>query len=122
MNGWVKRLVTVQKPESYIDEVTGTEVIEWEPLVVSTPGSPPIGEKFWAMFRDLRPGREASESGLVLAKNRAELRLRWRADVTAAMRVVVHGDSDVVYTIIGAPADVGGRKQEIEMLIERASS
>lgn len=121
MNGWQRRLVTIQQPSSSIDENTGAEEITWLPLV-PTDESPDLGEKFWAEVRDVRPGREATTNGLTLAKNRAECRIRWREDVTAAMRVTVHGDTDVVYSIIGGPSEVGGRKKGIEMLLERASS
>lgn len=122
MNGWSMRLVTVEQiVSSSTDENTGTEVLVWGPLVAFE-GSPEEAEKFWAWFRDIRPGRERSDSGLVLATNRAELRLRWRGDITAAMRVTVHGDSDVAYKIIGGPAEVAGRKKLVELLIERYSS
>lgn len=122
MNGWQQRLVTISQPQPIIDEPSGTEVIEWEPLVEAIAGSPAVSEKFWAWFREVRPGRERDANGLVVAKNQAELRLRWRDDVTPACRVTVHGDSDVIYQIIGGPVEVEGRKKQIEMLIERASS
>lgn len=121
MNGWVRRLITIEQPVGSTDTATGTEEVTWAPLV-EFEGSPQEGEKFWALWRDIRPGREATQNGLTLAKNRAECRIRWREDVTAAMRVTVHGDTDVVYSIIGGPSEVGGRKREIEMLLERASS
>jgi hypothetical protein len=38
------------------------------------------------------------------------------------MRVTVHGDSDVIYQIVGGPAEIGGRKEQVEMVLERFSS
>jgi len=38
------------------------------------------------------------------------------------MRVTVHRDTSVVYQIVAGPAFIGGRKDRIEMVIERATS
>jgi hypothetical protein len=38
------------------------------------------------------------------------------------MRVTLHGDSDVIYQIVGGPADIDGRKSMIEMVLEKYSS
>jgi len=122
MNGWTECLVTIERPVESIDTASGTEVTTWEPLVALA-GSPVIAEKFWARFRDVRPGRaERTSNELSVARNQAELRIRWRADVVSNMRVTVHRGADVVYAIIGGPAEVGGRRREIELLIERSTS
>lgn len=94
----------------------------WEPLV-ALPGSPPVAQKFWAEVQDALPSRsEAVRQGLAQARNQVRLRMRWRGDITSAMRVTVHGDSDVVYQIVGGPAEIGGRKVALEMVLERYSS
>lgn len=98
---------SVEQEASY-----GTEVITW--LRLGT---------FWAEVQDVLPSRsESVAQGLAVARNQTRLRLRWRADLTSAMRVVVHGDTDVVYQIVGGPAEVGGRKEMLEMVLEKYSS
>ena len=98
---------TVERDASY-----GTEVVTWERL-----------ELVRAEVQDMLPSRsESVAQGLALARNQTRIRMRYRNDVTSDMRIVVHGDEDVVYQIIGGPAEVGGRKQMIEMVCERYSS
>lgn len=122
MNGWTQCLVTIERPIETVDTASGTEDTTWEPLV-ALPGSPAVAERFWASFRDVKPIRaERTVNELSVARNQAELRIRWRDDVTTDMQVTVHRGTDVVYKIIGGPAEVGGRKRELELLLERSSS
>jgi len=120
--GRMDRQITIEKKETTQDAVFGTPIVTWVPLVI-LPGSPEIAEKFWAEIQDALPSRsEAVTQGLTLARNQTRLRMRWRDDINSTMRVTVHGDSDVVYQIVGGPADIGGRKEYIEMVLERFSS
>lgn len=78
---------------------------------------------FPVQIQDVMPSRsEAVRQGLAQARNQTRLRMRWRNDITSAMRVVLHGDSDVVYQIVGGPAAIGGRKDGLELMLERYST
>lgn len=118
---WRKVLVTIEQPTSAKDPVYGSVLPGWEPLVM-VDSSPEEAEKFPAMVRDMPPGRsEAVRGGLEQARNQTVCRIRFRADVTSAMRVTIHQDSDVVYQIVGGPSEIG-RKQWLEMVLERYST
>jgi head-tail adaptor len=112
------RLVSFEVPTTITGEF-GPAPGPWEPLV-SRPGSPPVAVRWRAEVQDVLPSRsEAVRQGLAQARNQVRLRMRWRGDITSAMRVTVHGDSDVVYQIVGGPAEIGGRKVALEMMLER---
>ncbi len=114
--------VTVEYPVSTPDATYGTPVITWTALSY-LPGSPAIAERFPATIQDALPSRaESVTMGLSVARNQSTLRMRWRDDITSAMRVTVHRDTSVVYQIVGGPADIEGRKQRIEMQLEKVSS
>lgn len=120
--GKTRRRITIEQKQITQDASYGTELVTWIPLVAQA-GSPTVAEKFDAEIQDVLPSRsEAVAQGLALARNQTRLRMRWRSDVTSDMRVIVHGDSDVYYQIIAGPAEVGGRKEQIEMMLERFSS
>ena len=110
--------VKTRDPANY-----NTEVISaWEPLDVE-PGSPPVGIRSWAEVQDLLPSRaENLAAGVLIAANRTRVRMRWRDDITSEMRITIFRDSAIVYQIIGGPANVGERKQKIEMLCEEYSA
>lgn len=121
MSGMFNRQITIKVPTVSKDPNTGAQVLTYLPLV-ATAQSPDPGERFWARVRDVPPSRsEAVRQGLQTARNQTVIRIRWRADVTSDMQVTVHGDSDVVYQIVGGPAEVGGNKRFLEMVCERYS-
>ena len=121
--GALQRQITVEKKSVTKEATFGTEIVEWVPLV-ALPGSPVIGERFWAEVQDVLPSRaESVRQGLAVARNQTRLRMRWRNDITSDMRITVHGDgADVVYQIVGGPAEIEGRKERIEMMLERYTS
>jgi head-tail adaptor len=113
--------VTIEQKSVTQDPVFGTPIVTWVPLVGS--GSPVVAERFHAEVQDALPSRsEAVTQGLAVARNQTRLRMRWRDDIDSSMRVTVHKDSGVIYQIVGGPADIGGRKEHIEMVLERFSS
>ncbi len=113
------RLILIEREVTTQDSVTGADIVDWEPLSYM-PGSPAVAEKFWAEVQDVMPSRsESVKQGLALARNQSRVRMRWRDDVTSAMRVTVYGDSAVLYQIVGGPAEISGRKRMLEMVIER---
>jgi head-tail adaptor len=100
----------------------GTPIITRVPLVAQA-GSPTVAERFWAEVQDALPSRaESVTQGLAVARNQTRIRMRWRNDVDSSMEIIVHGDTDVTYQIVGGPAEIEGRKERIEMMCERLSS
>jgi SPP1 family predicted phage head-tail adaptor len=116
-----QRLITIERPVQTRETAFGSISTAWEPLVGT--GSPVVAEKFWAEVDDVPPSRsEAVRQGLQQARNQVRIRIRWRSDVDSSMRVTVHGDVNVVYQIVGGPAEIGGRKRRLEMVCERYST
>ena len=120
--GTLNRLITIERKQVVQDASYGTEVITWVPLAV-LPGSPAVAERFWAEVQDALPSRsESVQQGLAVARNQTRIRIRWRSDVDSSMRITVHGDIDVVYQIVGGPAEIRGRRIMLEMMCEKYSS
>lgn len=118
----LNRQILVERQTKTTDATYGTDVVTWEPLSYLA-GSPAVGERFWAELQDEMPSRsESIRQGASVSRNAVRCRLRWRDDIDSSMRVTVYGDSNTVYSIVGGPAEVGGRKQFIELLLERYSS
>lgn len=111
--GKLDRRITVEQKAVTQDPTYGTELISWTPVAVRVP----------AEIRDALPGRsEDVVFGVGVANSRTICRLRWRGDIDSSMRVTVHGDTDVVYQIVGGPSEIGGRKDGLELVLERYSS
>ena len=120
--GTLTRLITVEQKQVVQDANYGSQVVTWVPLAV-LPGSPPVAERFWAEVQDALPSRsESVMQGLAVARNQTRIRIRWRSDIDSSMRITVHGDADVVYQIVGGPAEIRGRRRMLEMMCERYSS
>ncbi|MCR4297502.1 MAG: head-tail adaptor protein [Gallionella sp.] len=120
--GAMDRQVTVEKKQVTVDPTYGTELVSWIPLVAQA-GSPTVAARFWARFRDVLQGRgETVKMDVALSSGRAVVGMRYRSDITSAMRVRLHGDGDdVIYQIITDPVMIG-RKEETEFIVERYSS
>jgi len=112
-----KQKVVTQEP------VYGTDVVTWEPLV--SEGSPPSAQKCWAEVMPVLPSRsEAVRQGLSLARDQVNMRVRWRSDVTADLRVIIHDVTDLEYEIVAGPVEVvdEGRRRVLEMTLEKFST
>ncbi len=121
-SGSLDRQISVEKKQVTQDATYGTEIVAWVPLIAQA-GSPTIAERFWAEVQDALPSRsEAVTQGLAVARNQTRIRMRWRSDIDSSMRIVVHGDSDEVFQVVGGPSNIGGRKEVIEMMCEKVSS
>ena len=120
--GTLSRQITIEQKQVTVDSTYGTELVTWVPLVAEA-GSPTVAVRFWAEVQDTLPSRaESVIQGLAVARNQVRIRLRYRNDITSAMRVVLHGDgADEVLQIVGGPASVGGRKEMTEIVCERIS-
>jgi SPP1 family predicted phage head-tail adaptor len=120
--GRMNRQITIERKSVTQDAVFGTEVVTWIPLSTD-PSNPAVGERYWAEVQDALPSRsEAVTQGLAVARNQTRIRFRWRDDVDNSMRVTVHGDTDVIYQIVGGPAEIAGRKEMLEIVCEKFSS
>lgn len=120
-SGMFNRQITVEKKSVTKDSLYGTDIVSWIPLVALA-GSPVVGARFAAQVLDVLPSRsEAVQQGLELARNQTRIRVRYRGDINSDMRIVLHGDADVIYAIVGGPSTIG-RKEMIEMVCERYSS
>ena len=103
--------VTIQQKSVTQDTTWGTEVVTWTAL-----------DTVWADVQDILPSRsEAVQQGLSVGRQQVRIRIRYRTDVTSAMRIVVHDESDETYQIVGGPAELGNRDQ-IEMVCEKFTS
>lgn len=131
-SGKYDRLATIEYPVTTTNPETGVDTTDWEPLM-PLPGSPVIGDRVRGQLLDLLPSRsESVRTGLPVARNQSRWRQRW-IDLDAlgaaltpavsplAMRLVIHGDTDVVYGIVAGPAMIG-RREELELVLERWSS
>lgn len=121
--GKLNREITIEKWTGETEAVYGTQVFGWEPLV-ALPGSPVVAERFAAEIEDVQPSRDEAliRNELAFARRLTRVRLRWRDDINATMRVTIHGDTDRVLQIVGGPSEVGGRKAMIELMCEEVTS
>lgn len=116
------REVTIERQQTTQDATYGTDVVTWVALSY-LPGSPLVAERFPAEVQDVMPSRdEAVQQGLKIGRSQTRCRIRWRDDIDSSMRVTIHGDTDRVYQIIGGPSEVFGRRQYLEMMLERTTS
>jgi SPP1 family predicted phage head-tail adaptor len=119
--GLLDHRITIEKKSVTADATYGNEVVTWVPLAYEA-GSPSVAQKFWANVADVPPSRsEAVKQGLVTARNQTRITIRYRSDVDSSMRITVHGETDVIYQIVGGPAMLG-RKEFLEMVCEKYSS
>ncbi len=114
------RQCTVEYEQTTPDPVYNTPTVTWLPLDGYEPGSPQIAVRQWGRRKDVRPTRsEGVQQGLIVGRNQVGWFMRWRDDIDSSMRITLHEDRDTTYQIVAGPADYGGRKEEIEMVLER---
>lgn len=76
----------------------------------------------WAEVQDVMPSRsEAVANGLRLATDATRIRMRYRDDITADMRIVELTGRKRTLQIVGGPASIADGR-EIEILAEAYSS
>ena len=98
--GALNQRVTIQQPSTGVD-VLGQRVETWSDLAT-----------VWAQAQPLR-GREFFAAGQVHSEASVRFRLRYRSDVTSAMRVVWGG---VNHAIVADPIDVSGGRHTLELM------
>ena len=103
--------VRVERKSISQDPTYGTDVVTWIPLAT-----------VWAEVMDVLPSRQQAEQTrqqLQVATQRSRIRMRYRTDVDSTMRCIIGG---LMHHIVSGPAEVGGRHQLIEIVVERYSS
>lgn len=98
--GRFNQRITVQKPSASVDAL-GQRVETWTELAT-----------VWAQAQPLR-GREYFAAGEVNSDASVRFRLRYRGDVTGAMRVLWRG---VPHAIVAEPVDVEGGRHTLELM------
>lgn len=93
--GRLNRLVTIQAPAAGQDAI-GQPLPTWAEHV-----------KVWADIRH-PAGLETIKAGAVVSVVQASIRIRYRTDITAAMRVL---DGSTVYQITAVLPDSAGRRR-----------
>lgn len=103
--------VRIEYPAVSQDATYGTPVVTWTTLATT-----------FAEVQDALPSRaEKSGDGIQTATRPARIRMRWRTDVTSAMRLVLLNRGNRILQIVSGPAELGRRKG-IEMMAEAFST
>ena len=92
------------------DATYGTDVISWVPVCV-----------VWAEIMDVLPSRSQSEQvreSVQVATLRSRVRLRYRTDIDATMRMLIGTE---IHKIVAGPAEIG-RHEWMEFVVERYST
>lgn len=116
------RLVSVEVPPTARDATYNTPSGDWTALAYA-PGSPAVASKWRVEWMPVKPSRsESVRQGLEVAREQVRMTMRYRADVGAAMRVRLYGDTETLWQIVGGPTPVEGRRRMLEMVLERFST
>lgn len=106
--GRLNRRVTIQHRTETQDATYGTQVVTWATLAT-----------VWAEVQDVLPSRaESMADGIDIARRPSRVRMRYRTDVDATMRLVVDGRT---LRIIAGPAELGFR-EGVEFVAEEITT
>lgn len=108
--GKLSKRCRIERPNLVREDDFGTSSIDWVLHAVE-----------WCNVQDELPSRnEDLRAGATVVTSRTRIRMRYRSDIDTSMRVIMHRPNEVVYSIIGAPAEMGDR-DGIEFMLERSS-
>lgn len=108
MNIDLNRRCRVEYPVKTQDATYGSDVTTWTLLAV-----------IWCNIQDELPSKsESNQNGVVVNTKRSRFRARYRTDIDSSMRIICDG---VTYQFVSDAAEIG-KKQYIEMMIEKFSS
>lgn len=113
MAGWLKagkldRLVTILAKTSIQSATTGAYSSTWAEVAT-----------VFAQVVDALPSRaERVSEGVTIANRPCRVRMRWRTDITSAMRLRIDGRE---LRIVGGPAMLGAR-EGLELLAEELTT
>ena len=106
--GKLDRRITIMQRSTTQESVYGTQSVAWVPLAT-----------VWADVQDMLPSRaERVAEGVNIAMRPCRVRIRYRDDVTAAMRMTYAGRT---YQILSQPAELEGR-EGLEFTAEQLST
>ncbi|EQB09715.1 phage head closure protein [Novosphingobium lindaniclasticum] len=106
--GSLDRRIQFEKPVTTRDPTYNTSKTTWQPHV-----------KVWAQVRDVLPSRaESVDENASMQQRPARIRMRYREDITADMRVVYRGR---VMEIVSGPAELG-RREGLELIVQELST
>jgi len=105
--------VRIERKMSSTDSDYGTGSEQWIPLAET-----------WVNKTDVMPSRDESISDKVIevSSQRSRMRFRWRTDITGSDRIVVLRSPETIYQIIGGPAEIGERRQYMEIMCEAVTT
>lgn len=103
--GKYTRHIRIEARSGAVDADYGTPTGAW--VTVAT---------VWAWFMDELPSRaEGNAGGLRVGQRPTVVRIRYRTDITADMRIVDLDRGSALYKIVAGPAEIG-RKGGLEMM------
>lgn len=71
----------------------------------------------WAEVRDVLPSKaETNDEGSIAARRGSRVRMRYLPGLTSDMRILI---DEVAYRIVSGPAEIGERREGMEVMIER---
>lgn len=106
--GKLDRRVTILTRVEVQDAAYGSYAASWVPLAT-----------VWAQVTDMLPSRaERIAEGVQIANRPCRVRMRYRSDVTSAMRLKI-GTREL--RIVGGPSELG-RREGIELVAEELTS
>lgn len=109
--GALNRRCRIEYKAIATDPHFNTEVITWAPL-----------STVWCELQDILPSRsESVKNGIEIASLQTRVRMRYRSDLNASMRMVLLQPVETIYQIISGPAIIGN-KEGIELIIEKLST
>lgn len=111
--------ITIEYPSRTNTPEYGDQPGPWLPLIQEV-GSPTIAVKLLASVQDIT-GSEAVRQGLEIGRDQTKITIRYRPDVTSAMRITVHRQVDAVYQIVKGPTEIG-RRRWTEFIVEKYTS
>ncbi|MCG2586494.1 head-tail adaptor protein [Massilia sp. TS11] len=95
--------ITIQVNEVTTEDVHGTDVADWQTFAGAA--------RIPAEVQDQLPSKgEGTRDGVRMSVGPARIRFRYLVGVTAAMRIIVHGETDRIMQIVSKPAILGNRE------------
>ncbi|MGH6746588.1 phage head closure protein [Novosphingobium sp.] len=106
--GSLDRRIQFERPVTTREPPYNTSKTTWEPHA-----------KVWAQVRDVLPSRaESVDENASMQQRPARIRMRFREDITADMRVIYRGR---VMEIVSGPAELG-RREALELIVQELST
>ena len=110
--GQLDRRITVERPPVFVDPLYGPQPAPpdapWDLVAARVP----------AQVMDALPSKSETVKGAMEVADRpARVRIRYMRGLRADMRITLHGEVDVVFQIVGGPAEIG-RRQWTEFTVE----